>query len=1388
MIKMKKGFLTTASLLAITTGLNTSAFAALVESDGNGAILLQDGAIPSNTTSGVPWGQHDSLALHSSDPIQSGGVGATISVLDIYGNNSAFQISANSSVSSVVNSFRGSAANLQVNIDDNVNFIIGGHDGLKHGGTVQAAGIFTALGDVTLGSGVHGGNLIIDNNVNLPGFIDSYKNHTGTISVQDGKRAIFEESIGSKNIIKQLSILGDNSRAILKKDSGIDTIELRHGNAKLILDDDARLIGKIESNGNGGKLILRGNNEITGTIGFNNGLSCINVNGQSVGGNVSVFYDIVETNRLDINHNNTLISKTNSIANANRISISNDGKLIIDTDGNYNLNNGRGIKFDGRDSTLELTNTSAIPSVITLKNHLSPGAALDTNGILELNATGESISLNHGTNKTIGIDNTHRLNNFIISGNQNIVLDTDTFVKTISIDSTGDVTFNKNIESGKGSIMQFSNSGNSIFNGNVSVEEIDLGNGIRDLTLNNSLINTKSIISTVGQASLSLVGNSNLNLANGGAVAVNAIFAGSVGATATLGRGQYNVDDIQIIDASGEIEIGDETIITGGFNINGGAPGKINFMGNADVMEDLGSITSPVGPVTVSGDNKVLILGNNVNVGSLNASNIDDQYLKFNNHSDVSVRGDIGNNHPFKKISFSGPGVLTFEAGALHANQDLSFENSNHVISENYDLGNANIENITNNNKLTVNIDQNISGNIGDVGNFFGELHVDAPTDKNITINSNQFFAGITGKNANVILNKDGVSVAYLGKDMSPIKYVNFLDNGEILGAVNVDNIDVQNDKTATFNHDVFNAELQMVGATSVAEFNNNVTISSPIKGKGIVHFRDGAAINNELGTVVQRLSQVHFNGDTTVGSNIHSDEIFFNNNSLTIDNMAEFDGRTAFNNTNITLNNDLVMKNGNVELIGAVVINTPFDGAKVNSITASDGSIIKLSSTDTLQINIDDSVNNVVGGTVIKPLKVDATGKLDIDMSKLTVSSTSSKSNWVASIKGDGLLLTHISETSNATPASKAIIPTDNEAKENIPSSGKNIFVPSNEALKSLGKKVTSASSRANNAFMDATGRVERSILDRTIGHQANRAVSVASIDGSDVTGISSGDSPDKYGMWGSTYYSNNVKKERTGNAGYISNSFGGTLGFDTKISEDSLVGFALSVTNTNIKHKDVNAGDKTDIISYLLSAYTNQVFSNNWFGQGILSIGSSNVKHKDSRSIGTSKQIATSDYNSMIFSTEAILGYNSTFSNKSTITPMFGISYYGISSQEYKETGAANMQLLSIGKMKSHKLDAIAGVKFTSQSMNAGSLMITPEVHAFINHDLIGKNQNIEAQLNGTSIQTQKVKSQRTFYNLGGSLNIAHGSTDYSLAVDTNLAPKYTGVQGSLKMRINF
>ncbi len=1385
MIKIRKSFLATASLLAITTGLNTNTIAAnLVKSDGGGAILLQNAVVPVNTNSVAPWLPDDSLALDHSEAIRTGGIGATISVIDLNGNDSTLRISANSSLASVINSAGGNEK-LQVTVDDTFNFTIGGQDGLKHDGTAQAAGILTALSKIQLGSAAGNGTLTINDSVRLPTSIDSSVDHSGTINILPDKRAIFEEAIGSIAIIDQLNLLGNNSRAILKKNSSIDQVELHHNRARLILDDDTTLTGNVDSNGNGGRLILRGNNEITGTIGLNAPLSHIIVNGKSPGGNTSVLHNIVRTNLLDIKNNDTLISKTNSIANTNRINIGNDGTLSIDTNGNYNINGGHGITFDGQDSTIELTNTSHNNSIVTLQNSLLPGATPDANGILKLNATGAMLSLDQGINKTIGIDNTHRLNNFIIDGSKNIVIDTNTFAKTISIGSTGDVIFNKDIDSGANSIIKFDNAGNTTFIGNVSAETIDFGNHARIVTLDGT-INTQNIISTTGHGSqISLVGNSNLNLLMPGIVVVDRIFAGEAGATANLGTGQYNVDDIQIIDGAGTVEIGDETMITGGFNNLGGAPGNIIFKGNATVMENLGNTTSPIGAVTIGGVNKKLNLSSDVHVTSLDASNVNDQYLEFNNFNDINIQGNIGHTEPFNEIRFGGSGIITFGAGSLQTGQDLFFNANNQVVTNNYDLGNTNINNTTILNKLTVNVNQHITGRVGANNNFFGELHVDSPTRRDVIIDSNQFFAGITGANAHVTLNKDGVSIPYLGQNTDPIKYTNFTDNGEVLGAVYVENIDIQDGKTAKFNHNIFNAELEMHGANAIAEFNNNVTINSPINGIGILNFHNGAIINDNLGTIAQKLSQVRFNGDTVIDSNIHSNEIRFNNCNLTLNNNTEFDGQTTFDNTVITLNNDLVMKNGDVELIGAVVINTSFDGTNVNSITASTGSNIKLADPDTLLINIDDSNNISSGGAIVKPLVTDTTGKLSLDISKVTISSTSSTSNWVASLNGDELVLTQTSDTSSDIPTQKPINEVQKENKSPVP---KNTNDADNARLESIFKKVTSSVNRVANVSMKITGQAEKSILRRTNGNQFNRQVSVATANNDNIIGISSGDTPEKYGIWGNTFYSKSMQKERIGNAGYKSYSYGGTLGFDTKISDDSLIGFALSVTNTNIKHKNLNAGDKTDITSYLLSAYANQAFSRNWFGQGVISIGSSKINHKDIRSIGASTQIATSNYNSTILSTEAILGYNNTFSNKSTITPMFGLSYYGISSQAYKETGPSSIQLLNIGKMSSHKLDAIVGAKFTTSSMRTSSLVITPEAHAFINHDLIGKNQNVTAQLNGTRVQTPKTKLQRTFYNLGGSLNIEHGATDYVLSIDTNLAPKYTGVQGSLKVRINF
>ena len=40
----------------------------------------------------------------------------------------------------------------------------------------------------------------------------------------------------------------------------------------------------------------------------------------------------------------------------------------------------------------------------------------------------------------------------------------------------------------------------------------------------------------------------------------------------------------------------------------------------------------------------------------------------------------------------------------------------------------------------------------------------------------------------------------------------------------------------------------------------------------------------------------------------------------------------------------------------------------------------------------------------------------------------------------------------------------------------------------------------------------------------------------------------------------------------------------------------------------------------------------------------------------------------------------------------------------------------------------------------------------------------------------------------NVGASLNAAYGAMDYGVSADANFANKYVGVQGSVKVRVNF
>ena len=289
-------------------------------------------------------------------------------------------------------------------------------------------------------------------------------------------------------------------------------------------------------------------------------------------------------------------------------------------------------------------------------------------------------------------------------------------------------------------------------------------------------------------------------------------------------------------------------------------------------------------------------------------------------------------------------------------------------------------------------------------------------------------------------------------------------------------------------------------------------------------------------------------------------------------------------------------------------------------------------------------------------------------------------------------------------------------------------------------------------------------------------------------VTGISSGEAEVRHGLWATPFYSHNSQKKRGKMTGSNSSSFGGTIGVDTKANEQTTVGLALSAMNTAVKHKDAKSGDKTKIDSYLLSAYSAYQFGNNFFGQGVFSIGSSNVENKENRKVGAGYNIAEGKYSAMIFAAEAQGGYNHLLNDRLVVTPTVGLGYTRINGVSYTESGAANTPLMDITSRASQKLDAIGGIRLTILPFMANDVAITPAIHASVRHDLIGKAAKVSATMAGFTPPSQKAKLQKTYVNLGANLGIAYGMMNYGASFESSLAEKYVGMQGSLMVRVNF
>ena len=321
-----------------------------------------------------------------------------------------------------------------------------------------------------------------------------------------------------------------------------------------------------------------------------------------------------------------------------------------------------------------------------------------------------------------------------------------------------------------------------------------------------------------------------------------------------------------------------------------------------------------------------------------------------------------------------------------------------------------------------------------------------------------------------------------------------------------------------------------------------------------------------------------------------------------------------------------------------------------------------------------------------------------------------------------------------------------------------------------------------------DSVSSVGQSLGERAMSLSGNQGTPVETrvVGSENISGVAAGEEQARFGAWFSPFFNKTTQKARKGAAGYKSEAYGASFGFDTRANDDMIIGAAITASNSELKHKNFKSGDKTKVNSLLFSIYGMQQITDNWFAHGSATFGTNEVKKSSKRKAENGYEVANGKYNSMSFSSDVMFGYNYV-TEQATLTPMAGFRYSRVNDGGYKESGTS-FQNLDVTNKASNKFEVIVGARASGGTFDLNGLTITPEVHGFINYDLINKNPKKSIKLHGAALTAKSNKPVRATYNLGLGANAEYGMMEYGASYDAQLANKRVGHQGTLRLRVNF
>jgi outer membrane autotransporter protein len=285
--------------------------------------------------------------------------------------------------------------------------------------------------------------------------------------------------------------------------------------------------------------------------------------------------------------------------------------------------------------------------------------------------------------------------------------------------------------------------------------------------------------------------------------------------------------------------------------------------------------------------------------------------------------------------------------------------------------------------------------------------------------------------------------------------------------------------------------------------------------------------------------------------------------------------------------------------------------------------------------------------------------------------------------------------------------------------------------------------------------------------------------------SGVATGSAVNSSSVWGQVFGKTADQDDRDGFRGYEADTGGVVFGADTRLSDRAVVGVSLAYANTSAD----SAHAESDIDSYQGSVYGVYDYGNNWFSNGLLGFTHNKYDTKRNIVVGAVSDQAKADFDGQQYTAKVGVGYRVKVGGGLNVTPVAGLRYSFITTDEYTETGStAN---LHVDTDDINVFQSELGVKLAYPIMDGG-ITYTPRLSASWFYDMVGDEQESVNSFTGAPgvlfTTTGPDVAQHTF-NVGLGLDIlAQDNVTVSFDYNWTAREEYDAHSGALKARLAF